>query len=176
MGLEGLTMKYLLCTLVVCCAACATPTQPAPTPTPETTPTSTPETTPETTTQTPNPSFSPDGEKLGSLDPEVIRKVVREHAGQIRWCYENLLTRAPDVSGKLTISWVIDETGTVVKAQAEHELHPEVDACVMSRILSWKFPKPTGGGFVVVSYPFVFKPSAETSSPAATPSPPPTTN
>jgi hypothetical protein len=32
-----------------------------------------------------------------------------------------------------------------------------VENCIMARIKTWAFPKPKGGGQVLVSYPFLFK-------------------
>ena len=37
----------------------------------------------------------------------------------------------------------------------------ELEACVAGRVRAWEFPKPKGGGVVVVTYPFVFKQSGE---------------
>ena len=34
-----------------------------------------------------------------------------------------------------------------------------VENCLASRIKTWVFPKPKGGGIVIVNYPFVFKQS-----------------
>jgi len=31
-----------------------------------------------------------------------------------------------------------------------------VETCVTRRIAQWIFPKPKGGGMVVVKYPFIF--------------------
>jgi len=33
----------------------------------------------------------------------------------------------------------------------------QLEQCVSSRVRLWQFPKPKGGGTVVVSYPFIFK-------------------
>jgi outer membrane biosynthesis protein TonB len=35
----------------------------------------------------------------------------------------------------------------------------ELDTCVARHVRLWEFPKPKGGGSVVVSYPFIFKQS-----------------
>ena len=37
---------------------------------------------------------------------------------------------------------------------------PAVESCVVAAAGRWLFPRVSGGGLVVVSYPFVFKPSA----------------
>ena len=98
---------------------------------------------------------------LGSLDPEIIRRIVREHAGQIRYCYESELTKTPGLYGKIVMKWVINGEGKVMQATpAETQMkNPNVENCLASRIKTWVFPKPKGGGIVIVNYPFVFKQS-----------------
>jgi len=95
----------------------------------------------------------------GGLDPEVIRRIVREHQGQVRYCYEQALIRSPGLTGKVTMRFVINGQGYVTQAgAAEDQLHsPDVTACLKSRVQGWRFPEPKGGGIVVVTYPFVFK-------------------
>jgi hypothetical protein len=96
---------------------------------------------------------------MGSLDPEIIRRIVREHAGQIRYCYEQELNRTPGLAGKVIMKWVISGEGKVTSAQKESSemKNANVENCMASRIKTWVFPKPKGGGIVLVSYPFVFK-------------------
>ena len=97
----------------------------------------------------------------GSLDKEIIRRVVRENANQIRYCYERELTRSPGLYGKITMKWVISGEGKVTKAfVGETQMkNANVENCLARRIRGWNFPKPKGGGIVVVTYPFVFKKS-----------------
>ncbi len=97
---------------------------------------------------------------VGSIDPELIRKVVHEHRAQIRTCYETQLNAKPDLAGKLVSAWTIDPGGTVTEAHTqESTLHDRtVEQCVASRIKTWRFPIPKGGGEVFVTYPFIFTP------------------
>jgi tetratricopeptide (TPR) repeat protein len=57
---------------------------------------------------------------LGSLDPELIRRFVREHAGQIRYCYESELTRTPGIAGKIVVKWVINGEGCVTDGSPQN--------------------------------------------------------
>lgn len=97
----------------------------------------------------------------GSLDKEIIRRVVRENQAQIRYCYERELTRTPGLNGKIVVKWVITGTGSVRQAQViETGMNNRaVESCLTTRINGWRFPKPKGGGIVVVTYPFIFKKS-----------------
>jgi hypothetical protein len=98
---------------------------------------------------------------LGSLDKEIIRRVVREHMAQIRYCYERELTKTPGIYGKIVMKWIINGQGKVTQAKvAETQMNNKnVESCIARKILTWRFPKPKGGGIVIVNYPFVFKQS-----------------
>ena len=97
---------------------------------------------------------------VGSIDPELIRKVVHEHRAQIRTCYETQLTMVPNLAGKVVSAWTIDPTGVVTEAHTqESTLHDKtVETCVSTKIKTWRFPIPKGGGEVFVTYPFIFTP------------------
>lgn len=98
---------------------------------------------------------------LGSLDKEIIRRVVREHMNQIRYCYERELTRTPGLYGKVQMKWIINGQGRVQSAKVDQTTmkNKTVETCMGRKIRTWKFPKPKGGGIVIVNYPFVFKQS-----------------
>jgi hypothetical protein len=97
---------------------------------------------------------------VGSIDPELIRKVVHEHRAQIRTCYETQLTLRPSLAGKLVSAWTIDQAGIVTEAHTQESTlrNHEVEQCVAARIRTWRFPIPKGGGEVFVTYPFIFTP------------------
>ena len=44
---------------------------------------------------------------MGSLDKELIRKVIHANRGQIRYCYESQLNRFPKLEGKVAIKFII---------------------------------------------------------------------
>lgn len=96
---------------------------------------------------------------MGSLDKELIRRVIEQHKAQIRYCYEKELVRTPGLFGKINMEWVITAEGTVRDSKAKESTmnNAEVDRCIASKIRTWIFPKPKGGGIVIVRYPFVFK-------------------
>ena len=96
---------------------------------------------------------------LGSLDKQVIRQIVHEHANQIRYCYEHELTTTAGIAGKIAMKWVISGEGAVTQVRVESTTmgNAHVEGCLSEKIKTWIFPKPKGGGIVIVSYPFVFK-------------------
>jgi hypothetical protein len=93
----------------------------------------------------------------GSLSKEVIRRVVRRHINEVKFCYEQQLNARPDLQGRVTTRFVISPTGSVQSAMvADTTLRNEaVESCIAQAVRRWTFPAPDGGGVVVVNYPFL---------------------
>ena len=96
-------------------------------------------------------------EVRGSLSKEVIRRVVRRHINEVKFCYEQQLNARPDLSGRVTTKFVISPTGSVQSAMVgSSSLRNEaVESCIVRAVRRWTFPAPDGGGVVVVNYPFL---------------------
>ena len=96
----------------------------------------------------------------GSLDREIIRRVIRRHRREIKYCYERELIKNKSLAGKVIVSFTISGTGAVVAASAKGGTlgNAAVSSCVASKVRRWSFPEPNGGGIVRVTYPFVFAP------------------
>lgn len=94
----------------------------------------------------------------GSLSKEEIGRVIRRNLARFKFCYEKQLTKNPNLSGKISIYFTIAPTGSVAKASVRETSmdSAQVEACTVKVMRSLKFPKPRGGGIVVVTYPFVF--------------------
>lgn len=86
----------------------------------------------------------------GRLAPEEIQRVVREHYGVFRKCYE---------VGLVVVRFVIERDGSVgtVKDQGSTIGDPEVISCVLRAYEKLSFPDPDGG-IVTVVYPIEFSP------------------
>jgi hypothetical protein len=98
----------------------------------------------------------------GGLDKEMIRRVIRRHLNEVRYCYEKALQAEPSLAGRVMVEFVIDEDGSVRAAAARESTlaNPAVGACTAGAFLRWQFPTVRGGGLVLVHYPFDFVPEA----------------
>ena len=94
----------------------------------------------------------------GSLDKEIIRRIIRRHINEVKYCYETELTKKADLSGRISVQFTIAATGTVIASvlQSSTMGNIRVENCVVQAVRRWEFPKPLGGGIVIVSYPFNF--------------------
>lgn len=95
----------------------------------------------------------------GSLDKDVIRRVVRAHIAEVRGCYNRGLETDVDLAGRVIVQFKIGGTGAVVSAEIVASTLPPSGAavaqCIATMASRWTFPPPEGGGSVVVTYPFV---------------------
>jgi len=96
----------------------------------------------------------------GALDRDVIRRVVRAHINEVRHCYNQGLVRDPNLRGRVAIQFSIGGLGTVLAASVQESsiTDPEVGRCIAQAVRRWKFPRPEGGGAVLVTYPFALSP------------------
>jgi Vault protein inter-alpha-trypsin domain len=101
----------------------------------------------------------------GSLDKDIIRRIVRAHINEVRHCYNQGLASDPNLKGRVLVAFTIDATGTVVSAVVDESdttlRNPLVAACIAKATKRWRFPKPAGGGVVQVKYPFILEPAGE---------------
>lgn len=97
---------------------------------------------------------------LGGIDKEIIRRVIRRHRAQYRYCYQKQLQKQPTLNGKVKLKLIIGPDGKVQQAVVvDSTLKSEpVEQCLASRAKRWVFPASKSAGMVVVTYPFIFKP------------------
>jgi len=99
---------------------------------------------------------------LGSMDPDVIRRILRDNIPFFRSCYQKELdTRSgSDVSGTIKLVFTIGASGHVSRAGVDGQtrLPGSVKGCVINVLRGIKFPQPMGGGTVDVKQPFNFLP------------------
>jgi TonB family protein len=100
-------------------------------------------------------------EVRGSLSREVIRRSIRRHINEVRFCYEQGLARNPELAGRVSIRFIISPSGAVTSSTvAESTLGDRTaEDCVARAVQRVAFPEPEGGVVVIVTYPFVFNPA-----------------
>jgi len=99
----------------------------------------------------------------GSLDKEIIRRVIRRHINEVKYCYEKELNTNPDLKGRISIQFTISGTGQVIASvvQSSDMKNPACEQCIAQAVRRWLFPKPEGGGIVIVTYPFLLTAAGE---------------
>ncbi len=96
----------------------------------------------------------------GSLDKDIIRRIVRAHINEVRSCYSKALSKDPTLEGKVVVDFTIGSDGEVTASSISSTTlsDKDVGTCIAGAAKRWKFPSPTGGGIVIVTYPFVLEP------------------
>ncbi len=102
-----------------------------------------------------------DGHVTGSLDREIVRRTIRRHINEVKFCYEQELVVHRDLGGRVTVHFTIAATGQVLAAVLQSSTlgSPRVESCMVQAVRRWEFPRPVGGGLVMVSYPFMLTPA-----------------
>ena len=97
----------------------------------------------------------------GGLDREIIRRIIRRRLNEVKFCYEQALVTQPGLGGRVLVRFAIAPTGQVLSSVVESSTlgNPRVELCTAQAVRRWEFPKPLGGGMVMVSYPFVMTPA-----------------
>jgi Ca-activated chloride channel family protein len=96
----------------------------------------------------------------GSLDKEIIRRIIRRHINEVRFCYEKELLTRPALAGRVLIQFTIAASGDVIASVVQSTTlgSPRAETCMVTAVKRWQFPSVPDGGIVLVSYPFVFTP------------------
>lgn len=97
---------------------------------------------------------------LGSMDPELLRKILREYLPQFRHCYQQELVNNSDkIKGIVDLNFEITANGKVSKidVKAKDSRFSRRGTDCMAQVLSViDFPRPKGGGRVAVRQPLNF--------------------
>ncbi|PCC73048.1 hypothetical protein SAMN02745121_06490 [Nannocystis exedens] len=95
----------------------------------------------------------------GSLDDDLIRRVVRAHGPEIEACYAAALERDAQANGVVLVAFTIGTAGevTATKVESSDIGDQTLHACMREAVGGWLFPRPEGGS-VEVDYPFVLVP------------------
>jgi TonB family protein len=96
----------------------------------------------------------------GEFDAALVQKQIQLRLKSITRCYESELRKNPSLSGKVTVTFAIQERGNVTDARATENTtgSPGVADCVIRTISRFRFNPGPEGGSVTFRYPFVFQP------------------
>lgn len=97
---------------------------------------------------------------LGSIDPEVLRRILQEYLPQFKFCYQQeLQEHSEKIKGIVDLNFRIEGDGKVstVRIKSAQTKFSEKGINCMGNILHMiNFPKPKGGGLVDVRQPLNF--------------------
>lgn len=97
---------------------------------------------------------------LGSMDPELLRKILREYIPQFRHCYQQeLIGNSDKIKGVIDLNFTISPEGKVAShnIRAKDARFSQKGIGCMGQVLGLiDFPKPKGGGVVDVRQPLNF--------------------
>ena len=106
--------------------------------------------------------FAPEEAKpkpKGTLDKELISKVMNDNQETIKTCYDKELKEEPHPAGSIIVNFVIEAEGNVSAATVVDKStlrNKNIEICITDAIKKYTFPKPKGNGQVTVNYPFMF--------------------
>jgi hypothetical protein len=97
---------------------------------------------------------------LGSIDPEILRKILGEYLAQFKFCYQQeLQEQSEKIKGIVDLNFRIEGDGKVSKVNiksAQTKFSDKGVGCMSNVLRMIEFPKPKGGGLVDVRQPLNF--------------------
>ena len=95
---------------------------------------------------------------MGSLDANIITRILRTRQKQIRYCYEREVAGGFKGTGRVIPRFIISPTGVVknVAIQSSTLNNSKVEGCISKVIQRMNFPQTPGGGIVIVRQPYIF--------------------
>jgi hypothetical protein len=103
-------------------------------------------------------ALTEEGTYQGDMDPSIIERIIKNHLGYIKWCYEKELNTNPEIEGKIVVDFIIGVEGMVTSSKVKNSSmgSDPVESCIARRIKTLRFPNPKSG-IVQVFYPFIFR-------------------
>ncbi|MDI1481210.1 AgmX/PglI C-terminal domain-containing protein [Polyangium sp. y55x31] len=94
----------------------------------------------------------------GTLTDEQIQAAVNENVKAFDSCYTLGADKEGKLAGTITVQATVGPLGTVNEASVKKSTvkNPKVDDCVRNAFKTIKFPRPAGGGTVMITYPMTF--------------------
>jgi TonB family protein len=102
------------------------------------------------------------GVAMADITASDVKRVMAEHNGEVKACYERHAKGSDDASGKVTLDIGVTKDGKVdsVKIEAPGVDSKPFERCVDRKVKKWRFPNNEQGGTVVtIPYKFYFSAS-----------------
>jgi Ca-activated chloride channel family protein len=96
----------------------------------------------------------------GGLPVEVVQRIVRQNLGRFRLCYENGLRNNPNLQGRVSVKFEIDQAGAVRTVANGGSDLPDANVvqCVVKAYSGLSFPSPDSARPITVLVPINFAP------------------
>ncbi len=98
---------------------------------------------------------------VGGRNKAGIQRIVMQNSSALRYAYNRELRSNPELKGKITVNFAIDEFGVVIFCKVVNSTidNKELEQEIIEKIRRWAFDKIDKPGDVTeVTYPFVFTP------------------
>lgn len=95
----------------------------------------------------------------GPLDRDIVRRIVRAHINEVRYCYNQGLQENDRLAGRIVIDFEVLANGSVGTAAVGKSTLPDpaVNTCIAAAVRRWKFPAAAAA--TKISYPFELSPA-----------------
>ncbi len=84
----------------------------------------------------PDTALAPGAKIDGSVDKEIIRRIIRRHINEAKWCYEQELAKKPDLAGRIMVQFTIAATGQVIASVLQNSTmqNDRVESCTVEAV------------------------------------------
>jgi Ca-activated chloride channel family protein len=101
-------------------------------------------------------------EVRGAIAREVVRRILRRHQNELRFCYEQELHQTPSLQGTLLVELIVAHDGSVSSARVARSTlgSSKVEKCVVAAFQRWTFPAPGGEQDASITVPITLQPGS----------------
>ncbi len=91
---------------------------------------------------------------------DLVRRIVRAHVTEVRYCYNVALRRDPATRGRVAIAFTIDARGKIASAAVAENTSVDnaLAVCIAAAVRRWSFVKPKDGREVAVRFSWLLEP------------------
>jgi len=92
-------------------------------------------------------------------NPQPIIDAYKQQKQGVQDCYHRALEKEPQLSGEVTLAWIVSGAGVVEKAWVKNTTmeHQGLESCLLNHLRSVEFPKTKRFAQVSVEYDLTFK-------------------